>query len=610
MGSRMKKSSLIRIIAMLLVTVVSFSALTACRDSDAFTQLVYNQNSEEETDDDELMDNDEENVDNPDEDVFSVSEDISDALRDYENAIAQVGEGYEGYSKNVLYSSDGTSFYTSSQTRDSSSSGDEEGLDTTEGDNDSEAEDGDYGSDGTDDDASGSSSTGTSDTSDVSNEDTAGSEDETAENVEIDPDEEVNEDIPTGTTAAAIGEIAVLVQMLGGDGTLIVTADSFKTAMVSGINAATVFSDELADDLIYLGDIDSFSEMSTTMFEALVEAAPDIIFMTTDDYDDWSTYYNSLSSANRLAFTEAGIEIVKLQDLTTGSSSLSAGDALLYDIEVIGESLGDRTEYGGQDAEALADAYADWYSETLGLLSSGGGLYSCYIDDWDDDAVMKVSNSGNTYSTASEGGMAIAYLNLYLSASFYMDAAGVTATNSLSDCMKEGAGLYYVNTLKNNLDFKISGGLSESVYLLKQSHGTNKDYLLTETTSGSYLGSDVYPALLVSKKSIKTKIEYSRDNGGLFSTSLTRDYFDYAGTEDIQAVASTDYDVYVVPYGVGSWADGSAESPLFALWVAYKFYGSVSEDTLIYLTQSFYSEFYRYTLSESQAKTILAGRTD
>ena len=606
-----------RLIAMLLIVVVAFPVFTGCRDSDAFTQIVYNQDSEEETDDDEMMDNDEENIEYPDEDIFSVTEvDDSESTRDYDNSIAQVGDGTTGTAKNVIYSADGSSFYTSNQARDSESTDESEGVDTAlvEDSENTSDEEGDYGSSGSEDTSdSGSSDTGSdSELDDVDEDEVAATEtnDDDESNVEIDPDDDVTEEIPTGTTAAAVGEIAVLVQMLGGDGALVATSDSFKTEMVSGISAAEIFSDELADDILYLGDIEGFSEMSTSMFDALVEAAPDVIFMTTDDYNDWTTYYGKLSSARRQAFAEAEIEIVKVMDLDEGTSSSDAGTSLLYDVELIGKTLGDRTEYGGQDAEALAEDYEDWYDNTLGSLGSKG-QYSCYISSWDGEVTAKVKSSNVTFT---ETGMAIAKIGLYLASSFYMDAGGVTATNSQTrNAATKTAKLYYVMTLKSSaLGFSASGGLSSSVNLIQQSlSGTsNNDCLLTEAYGVGYLGSESYPALLVAYKSIKTKIESSRSSGGLFSSSLTREYFELDTNVDTTTVESNDYDIYVVPYGVGNWAEGSAESPLFSAWVAYIFQGTYEEDDIIILMKSFYSQFYRYTLSDSEAKIILAGRQD
>ncbi|MGN0613293.1 MAG: hypothetical protein ACI4JB_05270, partial [Porcipelethomonas sp.] len=69
-----------------------------------------------------------------------------------------------------------------------------------------------------------------------------------------------------------------------------------------------------------------------------------------------------------------------------------------------------------------------------------------------------------------------------------------------------------------------------------------------------------------------------------------------------------DYDVYVNPYGVCSWTEGSVESVLECKWAAWKIQGAYSESEVKSEIKKFYSKFYRYELSDSEVNRILGGK--
>ncbi len=79
---------------------------------------------------------------------------------------------------------------------------------------------------------------------------------------------------------------------------------------------------------------------------------------------------------------------------------------------------------------------------------------------------------------------------------------------------------------------------------------------------------------------------------------------------DILKVQSTivgEYEIYVNPYGVGCWADGSAESVLESVWAAQIFHGAYTQEELEQTVREFYSSFYRYDLSAAELAAILSG---
>ena len=76
----------------------------------------------------------------------------------------------------------------------------------------------------------------------------------------------------------------------------------------------------------------------------------------------------------------------------------------------------------------------------------------------------------------------------------------------------------------------------------------------------------------------------------------------------VQTWVRADFAVYVNPYGVTSWADGSAESVLESIWAAYQINGAFTKDECISEMKNFYQKFYGYALSDSEAELILEGK--
>ncbi|MCD8376634.1 MAG: hypothetical protein LUD69_06795 [Oscillospiraceae bacterium] len=86
---------------------------------------------------------------------------------------------------------------------------------------------------------------------------------------------------------------------------------------------------------------------------------------------------------------------------------------------------------------------------------------------------------------------------------------------------------------------------------------------------------------------------------------------------DTDAVVSDPYaysnlsgscEICVNPTGLGDWVDGSPESILEAVWIAWRVQGCYeTQEDVEEIIQDFYETFYHYTLSESEMAAILAG---
>lgn len=78
--------------------------------------------------------------------------------------------------------------------------------------------------------------------------------------------------------------------------------------------------------------------------------------------------------------------------------------------------------------------------------------------------------------------------------------------------------------------------------------------------------------------------------------------------EDGNIVKTTivgDYRIYVNPSGAASWTNGSVESIIEPIWLAWKFHNAYTEEEVRETVRTFYRKFYRYELSEEQIDRIL-----
>jgi len=116
------------------------------------------------------------------------------------------------------------------------------------------------------------------------------------------------------------------------------------------------------------------------------------------------------------------------------------------------------------------------------------------------------------------------------------------------------------------------------------------------------LGSSVYPAIIVKDAETKTLIEenwfwqYHETNENGYITIDGQSF--YCGIVG-------QYEVFVNPEGMLDWADGSAESPLEAYWIASVLQKAFSLEEVKSVTREFYEEFFGVTLSDEQLSLIL-----
>jgi hypothetical protein len=312
-------------------------------------------------------------------------------------------------------------------------------------------------------------------------------------------------------------------------------------------------------------------------------------------------------------------------------------------VYIIGQILGDKSGDGGTNAPAIASAYSDWYKNVLDTVhkrvkrfnyenidfnhdrytdrtevklesETEMGLFTLFISRWDDSASYKIYS--DKYLTLTGSGLAIAPSGYSTSPlSYYMSAAGVVNTAAVyADQFRQR--LWYVAPLTS----------STRIVEINGSVGTEcKNILTTISTRDSiggitatyYLGDEVFPAVIVASNDIREAILEDNKTGGMWTfypDTYTADgkthgngFLDEIG-QMVSSAIHGEYQIYVIPYGVGSWSDGSAEGVLGSVWTAMKFYNAFTQDELNNMINEFYRVFYRCDLTGEQLNAIMAGQ--
>lgn len=412
-------------------------------------------------------------------------------------------------------------------------------------------------------------------------------------------------DIPKQVeTVSAVGEAGVIVQMLGGGDRLVATSESMSQGL-----AGSVFERSSGTGL-WSGS--GNTPLSESKFTQLVESAPQICFEISGQATFSSEQISELNN-NDIAY-------VVLPPLDSGSNICQA-------VYIVGQVLG---ESEGTDAPAKAEEYRNYYNntlnavgnltdtfspdginydtrETVGRLDSDSGIYTLFLNTWDSDAVYRL-NYGGVEPLKSGQGLAVAQSGYGdLPVNYFLSVAGIANSAALKEnnySLNESKLLHISPIRSNNTTFTISGGRSAV--------STNYGSAYVLTTAGSYnLGDSKFPCIIVANSTMKDAIMRDAlwENYGLIQSGsgLTIDYgFTHKG-DIIVTTIHDDYDIYVMPSGVGSWSDGSVESVLISVWAAGTVKDLMSEDNVRGYISDFYQRFYNFTPNQQQMSQILAG---
>lgn len=403
-------------------------------------------------------------------------------------------------------------------------------------------------------------------------------------------------------SVVAAGDVAYMIQMLGGNGII-------KGASGS-VTGSSWSSSVLGSDVKTLWDGDGSSAMSDVAFSQLIKMNPDACVVTGQ---------SSFTASQLNKLKSKGIACVTLPSLNSADNIESA-------VDIAAEMIGDRSgSKGGENAEKRASEYKSYckslVSEVQGKTglftwdsinfrngkknarnTASDGQYTLYLSGWSSGSYKITSSGGTTY--LSDSGVAIAeqgYSDSPLS--YYLSVAGVC--NNGARFSNDSHSQYAAAPLNRN----VLNHTNSSPY----SFYSNKNESFARAWNGgsidSALGDPEFKALLAEDSDTARKIKNSKawKSCGKVTVGNISDYGFEADGKLINSYVRGDYEIYVNPHGICSWTEGSLESVLEAKWAAYKYHGAYSESQVRSEIKTFYSKFYKYELSDSEVSSILAG---
>ena len=533
-------------------------------------------------------------------------------------------EGKSGSSKE----SSGKSSSSSSSTKKTSNSSTSSGNKATANSSGSGADGKESGADSTKD--STQEGDGTSTTHDTEKKGKAESFDTTGKNPQF----------PDVASVAACGQLAVIVQMVGGaDGSSPLTAADAE--LLDG-SFTEVFSKEGSSDIAAAWSTDG--ETSDDLdIDALVASKPDTVLVTSSDY---------FTEDQEDALSKAGISYTVVPELTSATR-------IKYAVTAVGKMLSKATD---GVSETRASEYQNFHKQLIdSVLASNGGeggksfatsasntlydpndtdivgkfvskRYTLLVDEWDFDAYYE-GNDNLTGAVSTEGtGMGLSTLGFRSSpVSYYISAAGVVNNAAaIAEGSRTDGRLTPLWQYSNSLGFDLStvswskDGIGGRVYTWKGNGFYTVPLALPNSKasdlSSKGFGSTSFSKVIVGSKKMKEAFKTSTqsENGvyHIYTSSVTDESGvtytgkKFNGTVMASAILSSvdpDEDVLVNPQGLFSdWKKGSVESCLESAWVSDVF-GNTNNSAASWV-RDFYKTFYRYEdISDEQVQQILEG---
>lgn len=430
---------------------------------------------------------------------------------------------------------------------------------------------------------------------------------------------EIPEDVYSVT---AVGAAAPIVAMVGGIDRLIGSSESY----VSNALVKMLYNNDPNDQVNTWWSGDGSGQISEGNFEQLLEAKPDVCFEISGQY--------TFSSDQITRMEECGISYMPLP-------ALSSSENMIEVVRIVADVL-DTNESTGQAASTIAKSYSDWVGK---VISDGEKLrdeleyYTIYISDWVDVSYQRAYEPGiseyivdfpesSGVVNGSGSGVAVASADLDNQPFFELwEYAGIRdmCTNQDSEAYHYAhpqewgyTGMYVFpymtefglpvfsdesyffppiewdeGVLKMTI-YPEAGGIFNVCYGLTIPDYKMGDLYENKTHLG---GGGRYSAIVVADEYVKSKIESSPQwqPGFLDGTSVEAYANDIAG----------DYDIFINPTGLGSWADGSVDAPLETYWIMNKISGVVSDSQLSKEVKNFYLDFFGITLSDAQIDGII-----
>lgn len=381
---------------------------------------------------------------------------------------------------------------------------------------------------------------------------------------------------------AAVGNIALYVEMLGGTGRLVGTSENFKTNSM----ANQAFSD--LGSVPWVWSSDGSGEMSDTDFQTLLAQKPEAVLcmpgslsqQQMSTLDSQQIYVLMLSSFNTTSNIKANVQMLGTI-LGKPKNLPSAPDANKRAEEYIKwmEDIIDRFPhpFSGPDKWNL-DQDGNFLNPEVNNSNAEDGYYTILIDGWDEG--MNVTNdAGGAYSKTG-------FTHRNSPASYFLSLGGA-ANRAVINAPDVGGTIPYYPVVPTAGEYNNS-----SVHGSTVTAGNARPVMRTITAN---LGSFNFNKIIVDSERTKTYMENSPawEPGTLQQDGSGFSYINSYGSAT-QIIGERQ--IIVNPYGIGSWTEGSPEAPLEALWANALFNEGRSEDdafnSIIPEIKQFYSDFY------------------
>lgn len=428
-------------------------------------------------------------------------------------------------------------------------------------------------------------------------------------------------EIPEGTTIAAVGEAAVMLEVLGAGDTLVATDEVTHAKAES--NAA--FADLAAASVLWAGDGES--GIGEENFAQLLAAKPEVI----------------VEISGSAAFTDEQIGALTADGETQylALPELSSSENIKTAMTALSGIVGDRSGEGKENSVAVAEQYCGWVDQTISNMqaaTAGTSYYAIFVDGWDAGAVFTVAKSGAAvYSDAG-----CAYVRNWkcgstMNVSEFLSYANIlNTTNAIgSSYYAANPEIFYLSPLVDSpySSFSVAGTAASSMALKAWNllnplqHSTQWDYRVNRSgavsNSAGRLGDTTFPYVIAADAETAAALGASKsaENGqwrnyGWQETSdaawVFCGFFVGDGTALNNSIMSSlksegDYTVITNPSGYESWTSGSCESVLESVWAAWKMGMAISKADAYSYVRDFYAQFYRVDLSDAEIGAILGG---
>ena len=397
-------------------------------------------------------------------------------------------------------------------------------------------------------------------------------------------------DIPKDAdTVAAVGELARMVQLLGGEGRLTATSETMREAPFS-VDASAV---------LWQGS--GKSPLSEEAFERLLEQGPEVCLIRSGEASFTEEQLNRLN--------EEEIPWVVLPGIATG-------EEICETAVLLGDILGKKE---GADAPAKAQAIVDAYGRVKKLALSktdpvdldhvdpGTARYTLNLAAWDDEVYYSLHD--DAYISIEGRGLPLAWTGRTKS-----PLAGLLALAGVAEsgALKENC----YSLAEDRLRYVCPIDSSNKTLTTESRRGAEYDrrYILT-TAGGVSLGNPQFDGVIVPDRDTASKLRacplWKNFGPVRSSTGLTEGngFLDQNG-DIVRTSISGAYEIYILPQGLSSWGEGGAESLLLPLWAMWRICETAALEEIAPIITDFYTELYGFTPTEDELLCILAPEGD